>query len=435
MVKNQKLYMQIYDYYKNLIESGKLAEGTKLPSIRRCAEERNVSKTTAEQAYLCLCDDGYVLPKSQSGYYVSKRGRLPKKQETERGRELQKNNIIYDFSSAGVDNQVFDMNIWRRYVKSALRQTERLLFYGEPQGEYDLRCEIAKYARETRNCVCSEENIVIGAGVQTLLNILCPLVKNKKSVCFDDLAYKQGTAVFKDYGFRVSDDKQKSNILYVSPSYSTRWGDTMSVNERFELVDFARRNGNLIIEDDYGSEFRYFNRPTPSLQGLDGGENVVYLGTFSKLLLPSIRISFMILPTRLLSEYKRKSELYNQTVSKADQIALCSYIRDGHLYSQIKKSRKIYAQKSKVLSDLICEKFGEKAEIIKTNSPLYIRVRFNLNLSTNQFVEQAQKQGVSIIPIENNQNRAEIAFSVSNVSVFCLERAVGTLYSAVFGGE
>lgn len=434
-MKNRKLYMQIYDYYKDLIESGKLPEGEKLPSIRRCAEERGVSKTTAESAFLCLCDDGYILPKSQSGYYVSKRGNIRTKEEIKSNAQSEKNEIIYDFSSAGVDEEVFDMNIWRRYVKSALRQTERLLFYGEPQGEPDLRREIAAYARETRNCVCNEENIVIGAGVQTLLNILCPLLKSKKNVCFDDLSYKQGIAVFRDYGFRVSDDKVKSNILYVSPSYSTRWGDTMSVNERFELVDFARQNGKLIIEDDYGSEFRYFNRPTPSLQGLDGGENVVYLGTFSKLLLPSIRISFMILPTRLLKEYKRKSHLYNQTVSKADQIALCSYIRDGHLYSQIRKSRKLYAQKSKILTDLITEKFGEKVEILKTNSPLYVRCRFKLGFSTDEIIRKAYESGIMLIPAEENDSCGVIAFSVSSISLSRLPIAVNSLYASLCGGE
>ena len=423
--------MQIYDYYKDLIEGGKMSEGERLPSIRRCAEERGVSKTTVEQAYLCLCDDGYILPKSQSGYYVSKRGSLSKKQEIKTNRKNEKSEIIYDFSSAGVDEEVFDINIWRRYVKSALRQTERLLFYGEPQGEADLRREIAAYARETRNCVCNEENIVIGAGVQTLLNILCPIVKNRKSVCFDDLAYKQGTAVFRDYGFKITDKRVNGNILYVSPSYSTRWGDTMSVTDRFELVDFARQNNKLIIEDDYGSEFRYFNRPTPSLQGLDGGENVVYLGTFSKLLLPSIRISFMILPTRILKEYKLKSYLYNQTVSKADQIALCSYIRDGHLYSQIRKSRKLYAQKSKLLIDLITQKFGEKAEVLKINSPLYVRCRFDLNLSTKQFLEKAEKNGLKLISVEENENQAEIAFSVSSISSARLRSAINLLHDII----
>lgn len=431
MTQNRKLYMQIYDYYKNLIESGKLPEGSKLPSIRRCAEERNVSKTTVEQGYMCLCDDGYILPKSQSGYYVSKRSNTAKKTEKKNENKELKNAILYDFASAGVDAESFNMDIWRRYVKSALRQTEKLLFYGEPQGEYDLRREIASYARETRNCICSEENIVIGAGVQTLLNILCPLLKGKKTVCFDDLSYRQGAAIFTDYGFKVNNDREKSNIIYTSPSYSTRWGDIMSVKDRFDLTEYARKTGKLIIEDDYGSEFRYFNRPTPSLQGLDGGENVVYLGTFSKLLLPSIRISFMILPQSLIGEYNKKKHLYNQTVSKADQIALCSYIRDGHLNSQIRKSRKLYAQKSKVLTDLLVENFGEKIEILKTNSPLYVRCKFHIKTTTKEFCDNAEKQGILLIPANFHEEFPEIAFSVASVGLQYLEKAIETLKNVV----
>lgn len=424
-MKNEKLYMQIYDYYKNLIEDGKLTEGMKLPSIRRCAEERNVSKTTVESAFMCLCDDGYIMPKSQSGYYVSKRGISPKTSTPKEIKKVNKNKIVYDFSSSSVDSESFNMDIWRRYVKSALRQTEKLLFYGEPQGEMELRREIAKYVQETRNCVCNEENIVIGAGVQALLNILCPLLKNRKTVCFDDENYKQGMAIFKDYGYKIS-SKEKSNILYVSPSYSSKTGDTMSVQERFSLVEFARENNKIIIEDDYGSEFRYFNRPTPSLQGLDGGENVVYLGTFSKLLLPSIRISFMILPDAFLNEYKQKSELYNQTVGKVDQIALCSYIRDGHLNSQIRKSRKLYMQKSKMLGDLLLKKFGEKVKILKSDSPLYVRCIFDLGLTNDQIYNSLHENGISVIKSGEND---EITFSVSSVSINSLETATDIMKS------
>jgi GntR family transcriptional regulator/MocR family aminotransferase len=428
-VKNQKLYMQIYDYYKVLIEDGKLPEGNKLPSIRRCAEERNVSRTTVELAYMCLCDDGYVLPKNQSGYYVSKRGANLKSVEKNDDHQEEKSHIIYDFSSSGVDGESFDMNIWKRYLKSALRQTEKLLFYGESQGEKELRIEIAKYVREARNCVCTEENIVIGAGVQALLNILCPLLKGKRTVSFEDMSYKQGITVFKDYGFKVLNEKEKSNILYVSPSYSSRWGDTMDIGERFALTEYARENSKLIIEDDYGSEFRYFNRPTPSLQGLDGGENVVYLGTFSKLLLPSIRISFMILPSALLKEYKKKSALYNQTVSKADQIALCSYIRDGHLNSQIRKTRKLYIQKSKALSELLVQKFEDKVSILKNHSPLYVKCELECAFSLDEVVKRLEEKGVSVIPIKSTKKGVEIAFSVSSVSVNNLEKSVNLLYS------
>lgn len=431
MAENQKLYMQIYNYYKKLIEEGYLEKGVRLPSIRRCAEERDVSKTTVEQAYMCLCDDGYIVPKSQSGYYVSKSRLTAVISNNSQTPNKNNRKILYDFSSVGVDAESFNMDIWRRYVKSALRQNERLLFYGDSQGEQDLRCEIANYARENRNCICTEDNIVIGAGVQTLLNILCPLLKGKKTVCFDDLSYKQGTAIFRDYGYSVTDNREKSNIIYTSPSYSTRWGDIMSVKERFDLTEYARKNHKLIIEDDYGSEFRYFNRPTPSLQGIDGGENTVYLGTFSKLLLPSIRISFMILPQGLATEYHKKKHLYNQTVSKSDQIALCSYIRDGHLNSQIRKSRKLYMQKSKTLADLLSEKFGKKVTVLKTDSPLYVHCKFDLKMSTEDFCGRAEKEGILLIPANKSNASPEVAFSVASVGLDSLSDAVDLLLKSV----
>ena len=433
MATQRKLYMQLYDYYKSLIESGLLGEGARLPSIRRCAEERGVSRTTVEQAYMCLCDDGYILPKSQSGYYVSKRGKQIKRRKLSQKTDSGESKILYDFASSGVDAESFDLNIWQRYVKSALRQTERLLFYGEPQGEEDLRNEIAKYVRETRNCVCDGDSIVIGAGVQTLLNILCPLI-GQKTVSFDDLSYKQGTAVFRDHGFKVISDREKGEVLYVSPSYATKWGDTMSVAERFSLTEYARENGKLIIEDDYGSEFRYFNRPTPSLQGLNGGENTVYLGTFSKLLLPSIRISFMILPPRLLAEYQKHGEVYNQTVSKSEQIALCSYIRDGHLALQIRKSRKLYIQKSAQIGDALTKKLGERVKIMKSNSPLYVRCSIG-GISTEEFCKRAKMVGISVIPAELNENSAEIALSVSSVGSEKLAEAVKLIEKTVISGE
>lgn len=430
---HRKLYMQLYDYYKNLIESGLMEEGTRLPSIRICAEERGVSRTTVEQAYMCLCDDGYILPKSQSGYYVSKRGKQIKKHELFHKKDDGDKEILYDFASSGVDAESFDLNIWQRYVKSALRQTERLLFYGEPQGEADLRSEIAEYVRRTRNCVCDGDSIVIGAGVQTLLNILCPLI-GKKTVSFDDMSFKQGIAVFKDHGFNVLSDRKKGEVLYVSPSYATKWGDTMNVTDRFALTEYAREKGKLIIEDDYGSEFRYFNRPTPSLQGLDGGENTVYLGTFSKLLLPSIRISFMILPPRLLTEYQKCGEVYNQTVSKSEQIALCSYIRDGHLALQIRKSRKLYIQKSTQLADALTEELGERVKIMKSNSPLYVRCSI-CGISTEEFCKRSKDVGISVIPAGNSENNAEIAFSVSSVGVERLCEAVKLIKKSVISGE
>ncbi len=425
MKKQDSLYMRVYDYYRNLIESGKLGNGEKILSIRRSSAELGVSKTTIEQAYMCLCDDGYLVPKNQSGYYVSRRAEQ-QKSETSNKTGTAENKPIYDFSSSGVDEESFDLSLWRRYVKSALRQTERLLNYGEPQGERELREEIALFVRENRNCVCTASNIVIGAGVQSLLHVLCPLIKERKRIYFADPDYAQGTAVFLDHGFEIA-EKQNADILYVSPSRTARWGDTMSVSERFKLTEYARSSGKLIIEDDYGSEFRYVNRPTPSLQGLSGGENVVYLGTFSKLLLPSIRISYMILPSDLSEKYQEASAVYNQTVSKSDQIALCSFIRDGHLSAQIRKSRKLYSQKSKMLCDLLNAEFGEKVKIGKTDSPLFVRAAFKTTVSLGTLTEKCEKEGLRFIPVKENGKEADIAFSVSAISTQKMENGVKLL--------
>lgn len=434
MKKQDSLYMQVYDYYCNLIESGKMRNGEKIPSIRRSAAELDVSKTTIEQAYMCLCDDGYLVPKRQSGYYVSRRAEQ-KKNENKKSDEMLENKMVYDFSSSGVDSESFDLSLWRRYVKSALRQTERLLGYGEPQGEKELREEIALFAKQSRNCVCDAENIVIGAGVQSLLHILCPLIKERESIAFSDPNYIQGVSVFVDHGFKAVSEADSADIIYTSPSRKTRWGETISVSERFKLTEFASASGKLIIEDDYGSEFRYVNRPTPSLQGLCGGKNVVYLGTFSKLLLPSIRISYMILPSELNDKYRKVSSVYNQTVSKADQIALCSFIRDGHLSSQIRKSRKLYLQKSKNLCDLLEREFAESISIGKTDSPLFVKAEIKTDMSLNELVDSCEKNGLRIIPISENGNGIEIAFSVSAISAEKMENGVNLLKSLITDSE
>lgn len=434
MKKQNSLYMQVYDYYCNLIETGKIQNGEKIPSIRRSSLELGVSKTTIEQAYMCLCDDGYLVPKRQSGYYVSNRADA-RKNEFTKSPETFQNKMIYDFSSSGVDSESFDLSLWRRYVKSALRQTERLLSYGEPQGEKELREEIASFARENRNCVCDSENIVIGAGVQSLLHILCSLINERKSISFADPSYIQGVKVFVDHNFKISENFDSADIIYTSPSRVTRWGDTVSVSERFKLSEYARNSNKLIIEDDYGSEFRYVNRPTPSLQGLSGGENAVYLGTFSKLLLPSIRISYMILPPDLNKKYREVAHVYNQTVSKADQIALCSFIRDGHLSSQIRKSRKLYLQKSKYLCDLFEAEFAEDVTIGKTDSPLFVKATVKTEKPLSALLKSCEKEGLRIIPIEEKSGEAEIAFSVSAISTEKMENGVKLLKKLLSDSE
>lgn len=353
--------MEIYHYYRDLIMEQKLLPGSKMPSLRKCARELRLSRTTIENAYLQLAADGYIISRAQSGYYVTdiaSRQLPPSVQK--KPEQIQ---FRYNFASSGVDRESFRFDLWRRYIKSALRQDERLLSYGEPQGEADFRQALAEYIRDRRNVLCTADDLVVGAGVQSLLHILCPLVQDKKTVSFPTPSFIQGSTVFQDYGFEVRYRNKDSGVIYVSPAHMTKWGEIMPVSRRLELIHYAAEHHSLIIEDDFENEFVYLQKPTPSLFSLAGGQGVVYIGSFSRLLLPSIRISFMVLPAPLKEAYLKKAARYNQTASKAEQIALCQFIRDGHLAAQTRKLKRLYSQKLKELLAAVQTVFGTDSRI------------------------------------------------------------------------
>ncbi len=430
-------YLQVYDYYKNLITTGRLVSGTKMPSIRRCAIQLGLRRTTIETAYLCLAADGYIISRPQSGYYVTDRTAVPKSLDHQAA-TTSETKILYNFTSNNVDADSFDFNLWRRYIKSTLRQDGRMLTYGEPQGEYELREVICRYVTNKRNAVCRPENIVIGAGSQALLNILCPLIRERRTVCFRDTRFAQGMVIFEDYGFDVEKEKENANVLYMTPSHMTSLGDVMSVEKRLALLKECAVHDRLIIEDDYDNEFRYFSKPIPCLQGLAGGENVVYLSTFSKLLLPSIRLSFMILPDSLLPLYQEKKALYNQTASKSEQLALCQFLRDGHLDSQIRKLKRLYTNKAKMLSTLLEQTLGAQAQVYMGESVFLVHVRIKCFLSSDELCDRAAANGILVFPIHKtgrkNEGYAHIALSCCEVPVEKFPEAVELLLKTLSDG-
>jgi GntR family transcriptional regulator/MocR family aminotransferase len=411
-------YMRVYNYYKQLILSQQLAPGSRLPSIRRCAAELQMSRTTVETAYMVLAAEGYIISRPQSGFYVTEIART-RRQAEQRKKEIpqQKQKVRYNFASAGVDKETFRFELWRRYIKSALRQDERLLSYGEPQGEYDLREVLCRYLQNNRNVVCTPEHIVIGAGIQSLLHILCPLIQKRKQVFFYNPGFRQGRAIFEDYNFQICGSKKvKPDVCYVSPSQITSWGEVLSVQERMKLLREASRENMLLIEDDYNSEFCYVHHPAPSIQGLAGGEGVVYLGTFSRMLLPSIRLSFMVLPSDLLEQYEKRKDFYNQTASKAEQIALCQFIRDGHLESQIRKARKYYQAKSKLLCQEAQRIFGDRAEVTASETDFLSLLEIRSEKKIENVLKETAKYGILVLPAGESDRGIRLALSCAAVS-------------------
>lgn len=411
----EHLYLKVYQYYRDLILDHKLLPGSKMPSLRKCATELGLSRTTIENAYLQLAADGYILSRPQSGYFVTE---IAAKQLFPENTIVQKKTAcLYNFSSSGVDRESFRFDLWRRYIKSALRQDQRLLSYGEPQGEWDFRQTLCEYIRDRRNIHCSPEDIVVGAGVQSLLHILCPLIRTKKTVSFPNNSFIQGSTVFSDYGFEVRYRNKDSGVIYVSPAHMTKWGEIMPVTRRLELLQYASAHKGLIIEDDFENEFVYLQKPTPSLYSLSGGSGVVYIGSFSRLLLPSIRVSFMVLPPDLKRKYEKKAGCYNQTASKAEQIALCQFIRDGHLAAQTRKLKRLYAQKLKQLLNGISSVFGNSCKVQIGSAGTSLALTIPYIRQEKDFQKIAQQHLLQVQVLEQTDSSLTLLLSCSGMPV------------------
>ena len=410
----ESLYLQVYEHYKNLIMERRIPAGSRMPSLRKCSAELKLSRTTIENAYLQLAADGYIVARAQSGYYVT--NIAEQKPVSTASWHANLPSIQYDFASNGVDHESFRFDLWQRYIKSALRQSDRLLSYGEPQGEADLRQVLADYIRQRRNVNCSADDIVIGAGVQSILNLLCPLIHDRKTVSFPNASFVQGSTIFSDYGFEVQYRNKDCDVIYVSPAHMTKWGEIMPVSRRMELVHYAAEKGSLIIEDDYENEFVYFQRPTPSLFNLAGGHGVVYIGSFSRLLLPSIRLSFMVLPPSLSRKYAAVADRYSQTASKAEQIALCQFIRDGHLTSQTKKLKKLYALKLTTLNSVVRNTFGNNCTIQTGAAGTSLALTVPYTRTGLELKKEARMHGMSLLILEENTNTITILLSCSSIA-------------------
>lgn len=420
-----KKYTQLYNTIRDMIISGELSGGDRVMSVRKAAQVYGVSITTVQNAYFDLCADGYIIAQDKSGYFVSDiaRSRPEEKYDTE------ENKIKYDLTGGKADEDCFDFTLWQRYIKSALRQKDRLLSYSQPKGEYDLRCAIAEYIKEKRNVIAPPDRIIIGAGVQPLLHILCSLLGGKKSVSFPDRSFVQGMGIFSDFGFDVHTRDKDADIIYVSPSHMTRWGDVMPIKRRLELVEYSYAHNSLVIEDDYENEFLYNVRPTPSLFALGKG-NIIYMGSFSAMLLPGIRISFMALTKELAESYDKNSYRFAQTASKTEQIALCNYIRDGHIKSQTGKIRRLYTAKTKAFADLL-KKELPNAQIDIGENTLQIILVSEFDGDVSVF----EKLGLKVFTEKYENGEIVLVISPSGIPYAEMEDAVEKLKYAITGGK
>lgn len=423
-----KVYEKIYNYFLEQMATGALKPGDRMPSIRECERILTVSRTSVETAYLQLAADGYIYSLEKVGYFCSDMAARVSEVSSHadtaspRVREM-KNSIEYDLATLGEDKEVSCLNLWRRYMKSALRQEDRLLSYATGQGEEDLRTEIAAYVRKTRNIYCSAEDIVIGAGFQNLLQILIALIPGERTISFPTKEFSDGATTFKYAGFEVDYRNKECHVIYVTPSYMTKWGEVMTMKRRHELVDHALLNDHLIIEDDYQNEFVFSSKPTPSLYAMTGGKNTAFLGSFSRVVLPSVRISYIILPKGIRKQYEQIAEVFNQTASKAEQIALGQFLRDGHLNRHIKRMRHLYELKRDMMLKALEKYFDKDAQILSGTSGM----EFGLRLKGQHLRNKIEKSKVAVNFLQEEENGVTVLLSCSKIPLEDIEISIKKL--------
>ena len=419
------LYRQIYLSVRRSIENGSLKKGTKMPSIRRLSEDLSVSKTTVTGAYEQLCVEGYIKNVPQSGYYVEAEfNRKPKSFESENSDKSEQNRFYeYDFSGKSIDEKIINLTEWKKCVKDVLNQNYLLTSYGDEQGERTLRRALQKYGLGTRSVNTVTENIIVGAGTQPLLYLLCTILGRNKKIAMADSSYIQSELVFKSFGYDIeyfendkfgvtvdSLDKIKPDLILINPNFTNESGTNMPVNRRLEIIEWAKNNNALIIEDDYNGELRYITHPMPCVQNYDS-ENTVYLGSFSKVLLPSVRISYMVLPDKCMTAYNKIKRITNQTASKAEQLALAKYIESGKIDAHLRKARRIYLEKSKVILESIKKQFFNSAKVVFNETSLYISIFVSGDVNRQAIDKKLKKLSVGIMPYKTENNEFGLSFS------------------------
>ncbi|MFS0882972.1 PLP-dependent aminotransferase family protein [Metabacillus niabensis] len=414
---NTPLYIQLANYIKQEIVCGRIKPGERLPSKRKLSSYLGLSLNTIQTAYEQLNAEGYIESKPRKGIFVtafenelSIGEKAPKQWEQVDNRE---ETISFDFNSGNVDIDHFPYSLWRKITIQSLYEDQGELFQlGNPQGELPLREEIAKHLYASRGVRCQADQIIIGSGTQMLIALLVLLIGKDNLYGIENPGFHRIKAVMHNLGAKTIpipldrdgiEMKQliesEAKVVYVTPSHQFPNGMIMPISRRLELLKWAEMNNGFIIEDDYDGEYRYKGQLIPSLQGLDTKGRVIYLGTFSKSLIPSIRISYIVLPPSFIHPYQESFTIYKQTASRLHQETLYRFMKEGYFQSHLNKMRTLYRKKHGVLMLSIKRYFGNKVKVIGENSGLHIVLEVKNRMSEEELIKKALKAGVKVYPL------------------------------------
>ncbi|MBX7173624.1 MAG: PLP-dependent aminotransferase family protein [Pyrinomonadaceae bacterium] len=433
------LFHQIYEGLRRAILSKRLPSGVKMPSSRLLAKDLKVARNTVMDVYDQLIAEGFLDSKARTGTFVAEN--LPLELlETKRAENPAKSTIsrhiakrarvfgetsfwftpiknaprAFQMGFSAIDE--FPIEIWARISSRKIRTMPRKqLDYGEAQGYPPLREEIAKYLTASRGVRCETSQVIIIAGSQQGLDLIARVLLDEGDEAWiEDPKYNGAKAALLGAGAKLvhvpldseglivkkgEQLSKKARLAYITPSHQFPLGVVMSLPRRLELLEWANKNSAWIVEDDYDSEFRYEGKPLMTLQGLDNNNRVIYIGTFSKVLFPSLRLGYLVVPPDLVEDFTNALSFILFHAPMLEQLILTDFIREGHFGRHIRRMRNLYAERQKVLINAVKENLEDFLKIEKDVAGMHAVAWLKKGLNDAEIAKKALEQGVYAPPL------------------------------------
>lgn len=417
----RSLYDYLYSCIKNDIFEGKLSANEKLPSKRSLAKNLGISVITVENAYSQLSAEGFIYSIEKKGYYVAELSKWVRsgsisQRMSEKIRACSpsnENHIYADFVSNAVGSEKFPFSQWSKLTRQILSEQNEMLLKKAPiTGVYELRSAIAEYLYNFRHVSVSPENIVVGSGTEHLYGVIIQLLGRNKVYAVEDPGYSKLSDILNGNELKcikvpVDEQGMRMDILHgtdvdvvhITPSHHFPTGRVMSIKRRLEFLDWARESDErYIIEDDYDCEFRLHGRPIQTLYDSDGSEDkVIYMNTFSKTLAPSFRISYMILPDKLMRIFNEKMSYMSCTVPNLEQYVLARFMSQGFFERHINRMRVYYrSTRDLLLSEIQNSPLCKISTVQKEDAGLHFLLSIDTDVSDEEFLKRAAGYGIRI---------------------------------------
>jgi GntR family transcriptional regulator/MocR family aminotransferase len=421
------LAARIYRQLLDAILDGRLRAGERLPPTRDLARQLEVSRNTVATAYERLTAEGFLVGKVGAGTFVSTEPltRLHERAAPVGGvqpRDLWRSlpqatdrsaaRPPYDFGVGLPDPGLFPLETWRRLVNRELRASAiRVSSYAGPAGHPALREAIARYIGVSRSVRTGADDVIVTSGAQQALDLIGRvLVEPGGCVAVEEPGYPPARSLFASLGARIvgvpvdgeglvvdalPDD---ASVVYVTPSHQFPLGTPMSLARRTALLEWAERRGAVVVEDDYDSEFRFSDRPLEPLQSLDGGGRVLYVGTFSKTLLPMLRLGFLVAPASLQPALRTAKQLTDWHGDQTTQAALARLIDEGLLARHIRKAGREYGVRRGLIVSALAGPLGEYLDLVPSAAGLHLSVRSAVD--THEVARRVASAGVAVEPLD-----------------------------------